>query len=760
MDAKTNFLFESENPQLASSLEGLDQAQRGGRVKMERNPSLGYQQPPPPHPHPNSSFHNEADAYQIGPSYARTSKQSRTATEKGKLAEPPLLALHSTSLPSSRNLNKHLQRDSSDSLSVSESASSMSRPMPQHKTRSAHKAARPRHAVEALRSRRKASRRSAYRDAYASGTESLRSKTSEIHEIKSSLKGHFDAIRSLQEALALGRRSGGGVDAIPLSAASAQTAGNIRDRIKMIEATLREVGETVSASDVASAPNAVPEKPSLQPVPPSASLVATNELFGLTQRLDKMESAMGSIALSLKEIKAKQESKELVGESTTVATNEQLGKLLSEVHKLRFDVKNQAKLNTELLEKNAELERRIESLATTTRSVASDTASLDSRIQECCKKVVQKDIRSLEAALAEKVDTVVLEELARHIATKQDLKKYAKKATVNKVLADNAGIFAQPPAPVSSAAESEAVGVLKEQMEKLKLKVSKLSLECKKWESRLPAVAAEKQSELFIQGQLFDVESKMEKKLQDWMAEKIQIQVEEGQMLYEERLDQARQEIQIGVKALISDTIRKSIEESPSHLTHVEAESNPLIRKLIRDFDEKLYTVCSDVSACKQLFLNQSTQPFYRCAQWLWNSGGLKLGSAVPWNLETANTGRLRSITLDPDNFKWEQDHFNIRIAEAGLYEISLAFFTKAKPSIQIVVNGESVMSAINSPSYVIQHSSGFVMDGNGKVEPGTVTGISLVDFMALPSKSTLSIHYHGVKKNNPAHGFLGLKRL
>ena len=61
------------------------------------------------------------------------------------------------------------------------------------------------------------------------------------------------------------------------------------------------------------------------------------------------------------------------------------------------------------------------------------------------------------------------------------------------------------------------------------------------------------------------------------------------------------------------------------------------------------------------------------------------------------------------------------------MYEINLAFFTKAKPSIQLVVNGESVLSAINSPSYVIQHSSGYVMDGNGKMEPGTVTGISLV---------------------------------
>jgi hypothetical protein len=86
-------------------------------------------------------------------------------------------------------------------------------------------------------------------------------------------------------------------------------------------------------------------------------------------------------------------------------------------------------------------------------------------------------------------------------------------------------------------------------------------------------------------------------------------------------------------------------------------------------------------------------------------------------------------VYIDPENLLWNQDHFNIRIAEAGLYEITMAFFTKAKPSIQLVVNGESVLSAINSPSYVLQHSSGFTMDGNGKLEHGTVTGISLLVF-------------------------------
>lgn len=85
-----------------------------------------------------------------------------------------------------------------------------------------------------------------------------------------------------------------------------------------------------------------------------------------------------------------------------------------------------------------------------------------------------------------------------------------------------------------------------------------------------------------------------------------------------------------------------------------------------------------------------------------------------------------KSKQTDPDNIRWENDSTNIRVVEAGLYEITFAFFTKSKPSIQLVVNGESVMSAINSSSYVVHHGSGFVYN-EGKLEAGTVTGLSLL---------------------------------
>jgi hypothetical protein len=72
-------------------------------------------------------------------------------------------------------------------------------------------------------------------------------------------------------------------------------------------------------------------------------------------------------------------------------------------------------------------------------------------------------------------------------------------------------------------------------------------------------------------------------------------------------------------------------------------------------------------------------------------------------------------------------------------------------------VNGESVLSAINSPSYVVHHGSGFVVDGAGRMQEGCVSGLSCLDFLALPSRSTVSLHYHGKKEG---HGFISLRRM
>ncbi len=64
-------------------------------------------------------------------------------------------------------------------------------------------------------------------------------------------------------------------------------------------------------------------------------------------------------------------------------------------------------------------------------------------------------------------------------------------------------------------------------------------------------------------------------------------------------------------------------------------------------------------------------------------------GSLVPWNVQNVNTL--------PDNYLWEKDKPNILVIAPGLYEITLGFYARKKPKVDILVNGEVIMAAVNS---------------------------------------------------------------
>lgn len=48
-----------------------------------------------------------------------------------------------------------------------------------------------------------------------------------------------------------------------------------------------------------------------------------------------------------------------------------------------------------------------------------------------------------------------------------------------------------------------------------------------------------------------------------------------------------------------------------------------------------------------------------------------------------------------------------IMMVAPGLYEINFGFFSTKQPTVQVLVNGEPILSAVNSSSYVIHHSAG-----------------------------------------------------
>jgi hypothetical protein len=91
-----------------------------------------------------------------------------------------------------------------------------------------------------------------------------------------------------------------------------------------------------------------------------------------------------------------------------------------------------------------------------------------------------------------------------------------------------------------------------------------------------------------------------------------------------------------------------------------------------------------------------------------------------------------------------------------GLYEVTFGFFSAKKPTVQLLVNGEAILSAVNSASYVIHHSSGKLKAGS-KHSQGNLTGLTLIDFVALPARARISISFNG---EVGAEGFFGLRKL
>ena len=176
---------------------------------------------------------------------------------------------------------------------------------------------------------------------------------------------------------------------------------------------------------------------------------------------------------------------------------------------------------------------------------------------------------------------------------------------------------------------------------------------------------------------------------------------------------------------------------------------NKIVKNLQKEIGTKVNTNDFSNAMDNQAIINDTLcNDENNIGRWLWKSGKVKNNLSIPWEIQIINTS--------PDNFKWEKDKAVINIIEGGLYEINMGFYADKKPMVQIMVNGEVVISAINSNSFVIHQSPGGRMKGTGKTSFGNVTGLTMVDFIILPDKAKLSISYTGEE----GIGFLGLKKL
>lgn len=149
----------------------------------------------------------------------------------------------------------------------------------------------------------------------------------------------------------------------------------------------------------------------------------------------------------------------------------------------------------------------------------------------------------------------------------------------------------------------------------------------------------------------------------------------------------------------------------------------------------------------EQTLLNEALCAENMLGRWIWKSGEVRVGNAVPWEVQAVNTY--------PDNFLWEREKTAILTVAPGLYEVQFGFFSTRKPTIQLLVNGEVALSAGSTASHVLHHTSGRIRSGGHS--SGNVAGLTHQDFLALPARARVSVTYTG---DGDAEGFLGLRKL
>ena len=167
---------------------------------------------------------------------------------------------------------------------------------------------------------------------------------------------------------------------------------------------------------------------------------------------------------------------------------------------------------------------------------------------------------------------------------------------------------------------------------------------------------------------------------------------------------------------------------------------NNALNEIHNELDTKNTIDSFSTAMDNQAIINDALCTENCLARWLWKSGKVKNGYAIPWEVQAVNTA--------PDNFIWEKEKTFILCSSAGLYKVEIGFFSDKKPAVQILVNGEVVISSITNSNFVTRGKKG--VNGN-------CSGVTLTDFVLLGDKSRISISYSG---DEGAIGFLGLKKM
>ena len=144
-------------------------------------------------------------------------------------------------------------------------------------------------------------------------------------------------------------------------------------------------------------------------------------------------------------------------------------------------------------------------------------------------------------------------------------------------------------------------------------------------------------------------------------------------------------------------------------------------------------------------------------ARYVWRNNVVESNGVVKWDVQSVNTC--------PENFRWEHG-VEIRVERAGLYEVTMAFFSRKgrKPVVQVVQNHEDVI--LQSVYKVACNTCGQKQNGknNGQLQKmgNGVYKVAFLDFILVKDRTVLTVAVNDMANNEVfgIEGFIGLRKL
>ena len=224
-----------------------------------------------------------------------------------------------------------------------------------------------------------------------------------------------------------------------------------------------------------------------------------------------------------------------------------------------------------------------------------------------------------------------------------------------------------------------------------------------------------------------------------------------------EKFDSFIESISSNIQEIKNDLVLKgNIDEIMSYLKNKANidDVNKALVEIHNELDSKSSLEDFNHAMNNQNSINTYLAKENSIAKYIWNSGNVSKGYAVPWEEQIINTM--------PENVIWEKDEISILVKKKGIYLISLGFFVDEKPTVQVMINGENVLSQVNSNAFIVrqENSKEFnlgKLDAKEENENNSITGLTMNEFLCLGNMSKIVISYSG---SNSVKGIMSIKQI